>query len=120
MVEIKTEEVFELNIAGELEGELGIVVHKGHVMACGQSISEGNMLVSKSDDACSLQVGEHTHLFIFGGKPLPEERFIAWNFVSHSKEKLAEAKELWRTKKFPEVPCDTSYIAFPESIDTKT
>ncbi len=112
MVEIKTEEVFELNIAGELEGELGIVVHKGHVMACGQSISEGNMLVSKSDDACSLQVGEHTHLFIFGGKPLPEERFIAWNFVSHSKEKLAEAKELWRKKNFQKYPAIQAILLF--------
>ncbi|MCY1233970.1 hypothetical protein D9M72_465350 [compost metagenome] len=72
------------------------------------------MLVSKLDDACSMTLLPNTHIILFGGQPLPEERFIYWNFVSSSNEKLEEAKERWRKKSFPKVKGDDSYVVMPE------
>lgn len=45
---------------------------------------------------------------------LPEERFLMWNFVSHSKDRLKTAKAAWAANEFPKVPSDTTYIPFPE------
>jgi len=36
---------------------------------------------------------ENSSIYIFGGEPFPEERFIAWNFVSSNKELIEEAKQ---------------------------
>jgi redox-sensitive bicupin YhaK (pirin superfamily) len=66
------------------------------------------MLVLKVEDVCNILVNQNTHVLLFGGKPFKEERFIYWNFVSSSKEKLHKAKADWRNKKFPKVPGDST------------
>ena len=114
MIEIFSENGFELNTAGKLKGEIGICIVEGEIEACGSLVEKGNMLVSKVDDACKVIVKPNTHLLLFGGKPFDEERFIYWNFVSSDKEKLEEAKERWRNKQFPKVPGDDTYVLMPE------
>lgn len=87
---------------------------EGTIVACGNKIEKGNMLVSKMEDTCSISLEPHTHILLFGGIPFPEERFIYWNFVSSNKEKIEKAREDWKNKKFPKVAKDTSYIPLPE------
>lgn len=53
-------------------------------------------------------------IFIFGGEPLPEKRYIAWNFVSSELEKINQAKEDWVNKKFPKIDGDDTYIPLPD------
>lgn len=113
MVEIKFTGTYSLDVAGYVEGEIGILVTEGAVVACGERIEKGNMLVSKTDDACQLEVEPGSHLFLFGGKPLPEKRFIAWNFVHSDKAVLEEARQRWIRKDFPMVDGDDSYIPLP-------
>jgi redox-sensitive bicupin YhaK (pirin superfamily) len=114
MIEIISENGFELNTSGQLKGEIGICIVEGEIEACGDSIQKGNMLVSKVEDACKVTVKPNTHLLLFGGKPFDEERFIYWNFVSSDKEKLEEAKDKWRNRQFPKVPGDDTYVVMPE------
>jgi redox-sensitive bicupin YhaK (pirin superfamily) len=114
MIEVKTEKQFELNTKEKLKGEIGICIVQGAIEACGEPIEKGNMLVSKVEDTCNLIVKPNTHLLLFGGKPFEEERYIYWNFVSSSKEKLDKAKEDWRNKAFPKVLGDTTYVEMPE------
>ena len=113
MVEVITEKPYTLSVQGELKGEIGILIEKGAIKACEHHIGVGNMLVSKTDDACEIHLEENTHLLLFGGEPFPEKRFIDWNFVSHSKEKINEAIERWQDKHFPKVPNDSSYVPYP-------
>lgn len=113
MVDLRSEDTFDLDIGNELKGEIGIIVVKGSVLACDQSISAGQLLVSKSEDACRLWVNEDAHLLLFGGEPFPEQRFIDWNFVSSSKETLAKARQDWKNKDFPHVEGDSTYIPHP-------
>jgi redox-sensitive bicupin YhaK (pirin superfamily) len=54
-----------------------------------------------------------TRLLLFGGKPLPEERYMAWNFISSDRERLSRAREDWKNKRFPWVPGDHTYVPFP-------
>lgn len=116
MVEIKNTKEYVLHTEGQLFGEIGICVVEGAIQACEHHVEKGNMLVSKLENACSLTMAPNTHLILFGGQPLPEERFIYWNFVSSSKDKLEAAKERWRKKEFPKVPGDTTYVTMPEEM----
>ena len=72
------------------------------------------MLISKTDEQCEIYMGQDTQILLFGGEALPEEHFLLWNFVSHSKERLKQAKEDWKDRKFPKVPGDETYIPIPE------
>lgn len=114
MVDIQThDQPHQLNIKDQLEGEIGITIVKGAIDACEHIVEEGNMLVSKIENQCSVTIQPHSHLLLFGGEPLPEEHYIYWNFVSSSKEKLKELKQQWNTKNFPMIEGDTSFIPAP-------
>jgi len=102
-----------INIAGELQGEIAVVVVKGKVLVDGKCIEQGQMLVSQTENSCCLELDDHAQLLLFGGQPLPEERFLMWNFASSDKAKLEEAKAKWIAKDFPKVPGDDTYIPFP-------
>ncbi|MEQ6165840.1 pirin family protein [Ekhidna sp. MALMAid0563] len=113
MIEIETEDTFDLHVKGQLSGEIGFCIVEGSINACDQKVEKGNMLVSKTDNECGLQIAAKSRVLLFGGEPFPEERHIFWNFVSSSKEKIEAAKESWRNKSFPQVPNDETYIPLP-------
>lgn len=53
-------------------------------------------------------------LLLLGGEPLDGPRFISWNFVSSSKERLLQAASDWRHQRFDRVPGETAYLPLPE------
>ena len=59
------------------------------------------MLISKTDDQYSICLDKGTRLLLFGGKPLEQEHYLLWNFVSSDKEKLKTAQKRWVNKEFP-------------------
>lgn len=113
MVEIKNKNEYTLNVNGNLKGEIGICIVEGGIEACGESVGEGNILVSKVEDTCNITLKPNTHLLLFGGEPFPEERFIYWNFVSSSQEKIDQAKKAWADKTFPMMENDNTYVPMP-------
>lgn len=115
MIDIKTTADYDLCIADNLKGEVGVTIVEGGVIACDKAVSAGNMLVSKTDNVCNLTIKANSHILLFGGEPLPEQRFIHWNFVSSSKDKIEEAKQAWRNKTFPMMDNDDSYVPLPGS-----
>ncbi len=119
MVDIYSEKATALNLEGQLKGEVAFVIVKGAISVQDEKVEAGQMLISKTDDQCEIYLDEDTQLLLFGGEPLPEEHYLLWNFVSHSKERLQQAKEDWKNKKFPKVPGDETYIPIPE-IQAKT
>ncbi|MCB0489535.1 MAG: pirin family protein [Cyclobacteriaceae bacterium] len=104
----------DLDLHGHFEGEIAFVVAKGEVSDGTDEIGQGQMLISKSEDQCKIKLAAGTRLMIFGGQPLPEPRYLYWNFVSSSKERLEKAKQDWREKKFPKVPGDNTYVPLPQ------
>ena len=96
LLEVRASKPTTLEFGGKLEGEIGIILVEGSLKACSQDIEQGSILYSKPGDPCRLSVLEGTHLLIFGGTPFPEKRWIDWNFVASSKERIEEAKEAWR------------------------
>ncbi|MCI4651553.1 pirin-like C-terminal cupin domain-containing protein, partial [Phaeodactylibacter sp.] len=116
MVDIFTEEETTLNLSRHLKGEVAFVIVKGSITSQGQKVKAGQMLISKTDEECEVCLDANSQILLFGGEPLPEERFLMWNFVSHSKERLKQAKAEWVDKQFPKVPGDETYIPFPDFI----
>jgi len=114
MVDVFAKKESTLNLKDQLKGELAFVIVKGSITVQDQKVNAGQMLISKTDDQCEICLDEGTQVLLFGGEPLPEERYLMWNFVSHSKERLKQAKEDWKNKKFPKVAGDSTYIPIPE------
>jgi hypothetical protein len=50
---------------------------------------------------------------LLGGAPLDGSRFIEWNFVSSSREKIDAAKLAWSEQRMGHVPGETEFIPLP-------
>lgn len=114
MLDVSASKDTKLEINGQLEGEIAIVVTHGKVTDEAETIHAGQMLISKTENSCFIQLEKGSRILIFGGQAFPEERYLHWNFVSSSKERLERAKEDWRNKRFPKVEGDNTYIPLPE------
>lgn len=102
-----------LSLNGALNGEIAVVVVNGAVAVGDQEVQPGQMLVSKVPDECNIVLNPATRILLFGGQPLPEERFMYWNFIASDKNRLEQAKEDWKARRFPQVPGDATYIPLP-------
>ncbi len=51
---------------------------------------------------------------VVGGEPMDGPRFIRWNFVSASRERIEQAKADWRASRFDAVPGEVELIPLPE------
>lgn len=114
MVDILAKKETTLDLANQIKGEVAFVIVTGEITEKDHKIHAGQMLISKTDEQCSICLDAGTRLLLFGGEPLANEHFLLWNFVSSSKEKLQQAKKDWKDKKFPKVPGDNTYIPIPE------
>ena len=67
----------------------------GAVKAGGEAISPAQMAVFGRGTDAVVEATAPSVLMLLGGAPVGE-RFIEWNFVSSSKERIAQAKADWR------------------------
>lgn len=75
----------------------GVYVLDGEVSSAGQVFEAGRMLVFRPGDRVSVQAGpQGARVMLLGGATMDGPRFIWWNFVASSKEKIEAAKEAWR------------------------
>lgn len=115
MLELKCSETNRIDLKGKIKGEVGICIVKGSVKACEHHVKAGELLVSKEENVCDLEVEANSHILFFGGQALAEKRHIYWNFVSSSATKIEEAKEAWENWNWPKVAGDSSYVPLPGS-----
>ena len=74
----------------------GVYVTQGAVEVAGERFEAGRMMVFRPGDAITLTAGpEGARLMALGGETLNGPRYIWWNFVASSEEKIAAAKEAW-------------------------
>jgi redox-sensitive bicupin YhaK (pirin superfamily) len=85
-------------------------------LRCGTERAEvGRMLVFPKETQVVLEAEPATRAVLLGGAPLDGKRYIDWNFVSSSKERLEQAKRDWKEGRFPTVPGDDAeFIPLPE------
>lgn len=107
MLEIKSTSKQLVNISDALYGEAGLYILNGAIESDGNSYESKQLLVAKDSALCQFTIQENSTIYIFGGEPFPEERFIDWNFVSSSKERIEEAKQKWKAQQFPKIEGDS-------------
>lgn len=112
-IEIKSDKAQTLSIGDNLFGESALYILEGHIKSDGNIYEPKRILVAKDTKLCEFEIGENSTVYIFGGEPFPEERFINWNFVSSSKDRLEKAKEDWINQRFPKVPGENSFVPYP-------
>jgi redox-sensitive bicupin YhaK (pirin superfamily) len=113
-IEIKNKQKQKLNLGNSLFGESAVYILEGSVQSEGNTYEPKHFLVAKESTLCEFELSENSTVYIFGGEPLPEERFIFWNFVSSDKELIEKAKNDWLEQKFPKVPGETEFVPLPQ------
>jgi redox-sensitive bicupin YhaK (pirin superfamily) len=75
----------------------GVYVLEGEIEVAGQSFASGRMMVFRPGDRVSLKAGRTgARLMILGGATMDGPRYLWWNFVASSQERIEAAKEAWR------------------------
>lgn len=94
-----------LTIPAEHE-ERALYLLEGSVEVAGLAFPPRQMLVLKPGRSVDLKAKESARVLLLGGATMDGPRYIWWNFVSSSRERIEEAKRAWRQKEFPAVPGD--------------
>jgi redox-sensitive bicupin YhaK (pirin superfamily) len=103
-----------IRIPADVE-ERAIYVLDGSVSIMRDRFPENRLLVFRPGDEIVVSSERGAHFMLFGGASLGSKRYIWWNFVSSSKERIEQAKEEWKTGRFDIVPGDTQeFIPLPE------
>lgn len=76
----------------------------------------GQLLVLKPGSRVTLAASESgpARVMLVGGEPMAEPRYLSWNFVSSSAERIEQAKDDWRNQRFARVPGETDFIPMPD------
>ena len=113
LLEITAMDDHEVRFAEGLYGEAGLYIFSGEVLTEGEAFGPRQILVAKDARQCGFRMAAGTTVYLFGGEPFPEERFIHWNFVATSQEKLEAAKQRWRDLAFPMIPGEHDPVPLP-------
>jgi redox-sensitive bicupin YhaK (pirin superfamily) len=79
--------------------ERAAYVVDGEVEVDGQRLGAGTMIIFEPGQPVTFLAIARSTLMLLGGEPVGE-RFIEWNFVSSSKERIEQAKADWRAGRF--------------------
>ena len=75
----------------------GLYVTEGSVEIAGDTHEAGRMMVFRPGDPIAVRAGpQGARLMALGGATMNEGRFIWWNFVASSRERIEEAKAAWK------------------------
>jgi redox-sensitive bicupin YhaK (pirin superfamily) len=96
--------------------ERAAYVATGSVEADGQRFEAGQMAVFAVGGSPMIQALEPTTLMLLGGETVGP-RYLEWNFVASSKERIEQAKSDWRAgrMKLPDGD-DAEFIPLPEPV----
>jgi len=102
--------------------ERGAYIVSGSVEVAGQTFDAGRMLLFRPGDQMALSAGVRgARLLLLGGATMDGPRYIFWNFVSSSPERIGQAKADWKGGRFAKVPGDDrEFIPLPEEHRPET
>ena len=102
----------------------GLYVIEGDIEIAGDRFESGRMMVFRPGDRISVKAGPRgARLMALGGATLNGPRYMWWNFVSSSPDRIEEAKSAWKTADwengpFRLPPGDTSeFIPITDDMD---
>lgn len=95
--------------------ERAVYLATGSVRIDGEVIEPGNVAVLKAGMQVIAETSDSpARLLYFGGEPMDSYRFIWWNFVSSSRDRIEQAREDWKNNRMGIVPEESERIPLPE------
>jgi redox-sensitive bicupin YhaK (pirin superfamily) len=94
--------------------ELAVYVVEGSVAIEQELLEPGVLAVLERGASGSVFAESSARIMFAGGDALEGERYIWWNFVSSSRERIDAARRDWREQRFDGVPGETDFIPLPE------
>jgi len=109
----------QLALAG-LPAEAAVYAVSGSVEVDGAAVPQNTMALLETSSSQRVTALTDAQFVIIGGEPLDGQRFLFWNFVSSSKERLVKAADDWEAQRFDKVPGETEFIPLPKRPSSAT
>jgi len=93
--------------------ELAVYVVDGTVAVNDQFVEAGVLAVLQRGASGTVTAESAARIMFAGGDALDGERHIWWNFVSSSRERIEQAKQDWRERRFDSVPGESDFVPLP-------
>ncbi|MEL6257832.1 MAG: pirin family protein [Pseudomonadota bacterium] len=108
-------------IPRDAAAERAVYVVEGAATIDGKTLGEGAMAVLTEAETISVTAKAGAKLMLAGGAPMDDKRFIEWNFVSSSQDRIEQAKSDWiasadagfQNSPFSQPPGETEWIPLP-------
>lgn len=95
--------------------ERAVMLVGGEAELDGQMLQAFALYILRPGHGARLSSTGGARLMLMGGQAFTSRRYVFWNFVSSSRERIDHAKEQWKTQRFPLIPGDDKeYIPLPE------
>jgi hypothetical protein len=110
----------ELGAGGAIPVEPGaderaVMLVGGEAELDGQMLQPFALYILRPGHEARLSSPGGGRLMLMGGQAFTSRRYVFWNFVSSSRERIDHAKEQWKARQFPLIPGDDKeYIPLPE------
>ncbi|MCU0894576.1 MAG: pirin family protein [Rhodospirillales bacterium] len=93
--------------------ERAIYLVAGSLSVAGNALEEGDLLILGEGEEADIRARSHSRVMVLGGEPFEEPRHIWWNFVATTRERIEQAKDDWRSGRFPQVPGEFGALPLP-------
>ena len=110
----------ELGSGGSIPLEAGaderaVLLVGGEADLDGRPIDLFTLYVLKPGTEARLSSASSGRIMLMGGQAFATRRYVFWNFVSSSRDRINQAKEDWKALRFPLIPGDhQEFIPLPE------
>jgi redox-sensitive bicupin YhaK (pirin superfamily) len=80
------------------------------------SFGPGQLLVLKPGATVTLGTldAAGARVMLLGGEPMDGPRYLSWNFVASSAERIEQAKREWDAQTFPKIPGESECLPLPD------
>ena len=105
----------EVRLSG-LPPEAAIYPVSGTLEIDGEPLALHAMALLDTGSAPVVKAASAAQFVVIGGEPLDGHRYISWNFVSSSKERIVSAGQDWEAQRMGQVPGETEWIPLPAAL----
>lgn len=103
-----------LQIEADTE-ERAVYIVEGNLVIENASFEPGQLAILSTGNPCRVNATSTCRFVLIGGAAMEGPRYISWNFVSSRRERIEQAIEDWKQRRFPSIPDDDKeFIPFPE------
>ncbi|ABM38227.1 pirin family protein [Polaromonas naphthalenivorans] len=97
-----------------LADELALYGVDGDLQVDGEAVAARTLAVLAPGAVTQISANAPARFVVIGGDKLDGKRFIWWNFVSSSKERIAQAGDDWAAQRMGQIAGDAEFIPLPE------